>query len=553
MLELFLTVPGAIFAIGLLVVVHEWGHFVMGRVFGVQAKVFSIGFGPRLWSFEWGGTEYRLSWLPFGGYVRWAGADPFMEGGVDDAEAAVPADRQFMGKPAWQRLMIMFAGPAVNLALPFFLFTLLMVSGDPQPLARLGAVAPGTPAAAAGLLPGDRVIAVDGHSIHTWPDLVDALEAGVASPVVMEVERESGRVVVRVEPPRGGARETDDLGLDPYAPAPILAVDDPQSPAALAGLVTGEAIVAVGGTEVRDFTEIRALVARAGDRLSLTVRNVDGDERQVVLAADPAWGAGAVEVDDEAWRRWGLAPGWVTIGAVSADSAASRAGLQLGDRVLAVGGRPVRTWDDVTAGVAAAGQGEGEQLVASPIEVVVRRGGEVLTLSATPTIVRDTDERARYRWRPLLGIGPTAGLVGPEMVPRSYPLAKAVPRAMDATTQLAASMLQLLGGIVTQEVAASETIGGPVAMFQQAKAAAQEGLRELVRMAGMLSLSLGIINLLPVPVLDGGQILIYGAEWLRGRPLPLVIRERAQQVGVIFLVALMFAVFVNDIYRTVTG
>lgn len=553
MISSLLSIPGAILAVGLLVLIHEWGHFIAGRIFGVQARVFSVGFGPRLWGFGWKGTDYRISWLPFGGYVRWAGADPFMEGGIEEDVEPVARHAQFMYKPAWQRLLIMLAGPAMNLVLPFLLFGVLMVAGQPQPRAVLGTVVRDAPAGLAGARPGDTVTGVDGTPVLTWPDLVDALEAGSGSRVVLTLERDGVTRTLTVALPAGSERSISALGIDPAGPSAVLGVDDPDSPAWRAGLRTGDTLVAVDGRPVEDWNAARARLEVAGATVRLELAGEDGATRELSVAAQEGWAAAPAAVDDAVWRRFGIAPGGTFIGEVQAGSAAERAGLRPGDRVLEVFGRAVHAWDDVTLGVAAAGEGEDQDLVALSGIITVRRAGEVLALSATPDVVRDTDALARFRWRPFLGIGPAAGMVLPESVPRPYPIGQAVTRAVDETVSTGALMLELLGGILTYEVDATETVGGPIAMFQQARAAAERGLGDFVQLIGLLSLSLGIINLLPVPVLDGGQILIYGAEWLRGRPLPLVFRERAQQIGVIFLVALMFAVVVNDIHRIVTG
>lgn len=553
MIQSLLSIPGSVLAIGLLVLIHEAGHFLAGRAFGVQARVFSIGFGPRAWGFVRGGTDYRISWLPFGGYVRWAGADPFMEGGIEEDVEPVARNAQFMHKPAWQRLIIMLAGPAMNLVLPFFLFSALMIAGQPQPEAVLGTVVREGPAGRAGARPGDRVVAVDGVPVRTWPDLLDALEAGSGTRVGLEVERDGARRAIPVELPAGAGRAIAALGVDPAGPTAVLGVDHPASPAAAAGLVTGDRVLAVDGVEVHDWNEAAARLAAAGPRLALTLAAEGEGTRELVVEAREGWATDPLVTDDATWRRFGIAPGGTFIGEVQEGSAAARAGIQPGDRVTEVFGREVWAWDDVTLGVASAGRGEDSELVAESGIVVVRRAGELVELRTTPEVVRDTDALARFRWRPFLGIGPAAGMALPPSIPRPYPPFQAVGRAVDETVSTGALMLELLGGIVTYEVDATETVGGPIAMFQQAKAAAERGLGDFVQLIGLLSLSLGIINLLPVPVLDGGQILIYAAEWLRGKPLPLIIRERAQQVGVIFLVALMFAVVVNDIHRIVTG
>lgn len=546
-----LSIPGALLTIAVLVTVHEFGHFVAAKIFGVHVRVFSVGFGARLVGFTWRGTDYRLSAIPFGGYVRWAGGDPFSEGGGDlDEDEPVPETGLFTAKPAWQRLIINFAGPAINMALPIVLFTGLLVAGDPQPKARVGGVVAGSAAAAAGLAPGDLLIEVGGTPVTTAIDVRDALAEHTGSAVRVAFRGPSGEHTADLAFPPGEDHDATALGIDFYAPPRVVGVDDPASPAGLAGLSTGDTLIAVAGTPVHDFIEIADALGAATGPVSVQVIPL-GQEVAVerTLTPRPAEAAaGATDADGGAWRRWGLAPASVFAGQIGAGSAAEAAGLQVGDRLLLVDGRPVREWEDVVAAVTASAEGTGETMVARPLTVTVRRGGQVVTATGTPRTVRDTAGGVYY-WRVLLGVGPAAAEVESERVSRPYPFLDAVSRATRFTVDLGTYMVQLLGKMFTREAAPSELIGGPVAVLGALKAAAEAGVFELFRQTGMISLSLGIINLLPVPIFDGGQMVMNFAEWVRGRPLPYILRERIQQVGVVFVVVLMFAVLVNDTWR----
>ncbi|HMV69512.1 MAG TPA: site-2 protease family protein [Myxococcota bacterium] len=193
MVDSLTYMAAGLFMIGLLVVVHEAGHFLFARLFGVGVPIFSVGVGPRLFGVIWRGTDYRLSMLPLGGYVLMSGADPF---GEEDTEHVVPPEQDFMRKPVWQRLIIMAAGPGVNLLLPFVLFTFLYMAGKPDVGPVVGAVFPGSAAAEVGLRPGDRVTAVDGDPIEIWHDVDDALArrlaGGAAGDLVLDIERGGG-------------------------------------------------------------------------------------------------------------------------------------------------------------------------------------------------------------------------------------------------------------------------------------------------------------------------------------------------------------------------
>ena len=185
--------------------------------------------------------------------------------------------------------------------------------------------------------------------------------------------------------------------------------------------------------------------------------------------------------------------------------------------------------------------------------VTVRRAGVVSAIHVTPEVVKDTDELGRYRWRPLLGIASAGNAVAAPMIARPYAFPDALGRATDEVVLVSSFIVEQLGKLTTGEAAPQESLGGPVEIFRQTRAAAERGIFDWARQLGLFSISLGIINLLPIPVLDGGQIVMYLAEWVRGRPLPLVLRERAQQAGVIFLVLLMLFVLVFDIHRAAVG
>lgn len=554
------TSLAALLLIAALITIHEFGHFIVAKACGVRVKVFSVGIGGRMVGFRRGDTDYRISWFPFGGYVRMAGADPFMEGGADDDDPRAPG--AFMAQPAWKRLLIVFAGPAMNLALPFVVFTALKMAGEPQPRADVGAVHAGGGAAAAGVLPEDHIVSVEGVETLTWADVSEAFAASTDSALDLVVERAQERVslTIPVTPgDYGGARDPYDFGITSIAPDTTVTVDDPASPAGRAGLGTGATIVSVDGVSVRTWNEVRRLLLAAqGPEARLEARgagaDADGPVAAFTLRRDPAWAPTLTPVDDALWQAWGVVSGMVAVGEFAKDgSSASDAGVKEGDRLLAIDGQPIHVWRDVVLAVAASATGKGSEQTTREVTVSVRRAGVVSDFRVTPKVVEDTDELGRYRWRPLLGIGSGGGTVVPPLVPRPYAFPDALGRATDEVVLVSGFIVEQLGKLTTGEAAPQESLGGPVEIFRQTRAAAERGIFDWARQFGLFSISLGIINLLPIPVLDGGQIVMYLAEWVRGRPLPLILRERAQQAGIIFLVLLMLFVLVFDIHRAAVG
>lgn len=546
------TILAGLGLLAALVVVHEFGHFVVAKIFGIGVPVFSVGMGPRLWGFKWRGTDYRISALPIGGYVRLAGADPFGEEDPDDE--LVEPDDEFMSRPVWQRLLVMLAGPAFNLALPFVVFTAVLMLGEPQDHPTVGLVLDDSPAAEADIRYGDVFLEVDGEPIDIWIEVIDAFTVAGEEERPLEVllDRGGERVQRTLPTPPlrdNGYADMTHVGIRSYRLSGRIGVDDPTSPAARAGLTSGDMIVAVNDTPVEDLEQLKAQLVGVGP-FDLELEREEGNE-VIRMVADPAWSS---ELPQDYERdRFGLVRGDLFVGDVVPDTPAEAFGVQSGDRILAVDGKPVETWVDLVdlVGETAAEHVEGADPRALTLSLL--RDGAVVDLAFAPRMEREI-VAAEVRWRPVMGIRPyTERYVGPPQTRKYYGFLEAVPRAVEETTYLFTQTMKVLGQLLTGGLKAKESLGGPIEMFRMAGEGVSAGMFTYVRMIGTISISLGIINLLPVPVLDGGQIVIYLLEAVRGRPLPLSVREKMQMVGVLALVALMLYVAVNDVNRWITG
>lgn len=539
-----------LFMIGFLVVIHEAGHFVAAKIFKVGVPVFSVGMGPRVFGVQWRGTDYRVSALPVGGYVQMSGADPF---GEEDTAAWVDPAEDFMNKPVWQRLIIMAAGPGVNLALPFVLFTVLLMLGRPDWNSRVGAVLPGTPAEAAGLEVDDVVTAVDGDPIQIWHDVETEVAERIGSQgtVTLTVERDGtpvqvtlGADALRRDPQ--GEPDMIGLGIQPFYLSTRVGITSPGGPAAAAGLVTGDRILEVDGDEVQHWEAL--LGALDGPTHTLTVQRGFGEvDDPEELTVELVRGDGVVAVPGDPYTNpWGVAPITVFARSIEEGGPAAKAGVQEGDRFLSVDGHPVLTFHHFIDHVARTAADGG---VPRPLELTVVRGGDLVSMSMTPEVKVVTGEAYS---RPIIGVSSFAGMgVAIDQVRKYYSFFEAVPRAVDESVEVVKSTASILGHIFTGRADPRDNVGGPVAIFVAAGTVAEQGFFQYAAVIGMLSVSLGVINLLPVPVLDGGQIVFYLLEAIRGRPLSLELREKFQMVGVVALVILMLLVTVNDIQRWV--
>jgi len=557
----------AVAMVAMLVFIHEFGHFIVAKACGVHVPVFSLGFGRRLVGFKLGGTDYRLSMLPFGGYVKMAGANfGTMDDDDDDDDAPDDPSKGFAKRPVWQRWLVVAAGPTFNLLLPVVIFTTLLMAGEPQPAAVVGGVEPDSPADTAGVLPGDSIAAVDGVETDTWGEVIDLIGADPSAPHKLHVLRGAASLDLSLTIPEGGS-----IGVSQSRPGPTVGVDDPRSPAGKAGLVTGDTLTEIDGTAVADWVAVQQMLAQAGTRVSVRYQH-DGDSHQAEMVADPSWslvGAPTGGADE----AWGLLPATLFVGSVGEtvnkdpdglfsrfkpappppETPARLAGVQAGDRFFRIDGLEVSHWGDVLSAVAQTMVGDGEDATARTVDISLVRAGQVINLSLTPEVMRDTDSMGRFYYRPILGVTRLGTFVDGPTTRVYYSFFPALSRATGETTRLAGFIVEQLGKLVTGEAAVQKSLGGPVEIVRQASYAAAAGVFAYARLAGMLSISLGIVNLLPVPVLDGGQLLFFTVEAVRGRELSPRLRERAQQVGVLFLVLLMLSVLVFDITRLFDG
>jgi regulator of sigma E protease len=444
------TVVAFVVVIGILILIHELGHFFVARWTGVGVERFSIGFGPVL--FRWRGkeTEYCLSAIPMGGYVKMVGEESPLEGG--GGPVFDPA-RAFALKPLWARFLIVFAGPGMNLVLAVVIFAVVLATlGRPVWPAAVGRVAEGGPSAAAGLRTGDVVTAVDGRATAYWEDFDRALTGSGGRTLELRVRRDGAERTVSVTPRRR------------TVPDPIF-------------------------REPRESWDI---------------------------------GAGPQLVPQ--------------ISSVNAGSPAERAGLKAGDVVTGVAGQPVYTPEDLVEAIRARpGQS---------FPIAVERDGKALTLDVVPDPVKEkgADGQEREVGRIQAGIATKAVRF------EAYNPAAALRHGTVLTWDMTVLTVKGLWKLASRQIDSSN-IGGPIQIATEAGRQAHDGMASLARFTAIISVNLGVLNLLPVPMLDGGHLFFFVIEGILGRPLSLRKREVAQQVGFVLLMLLMVYALYNDLVR----
>ncbi len=450
-MELLQTLLATLVALGVLVTIHEWGHFWVARRCGVKVLRFSVGFGKPLWMRTAAdGTEYAIAAIPLGGYVRM----------LDEREGDVPEslrDQAFNNKPVLQRIAIVAAGPLVNLLFAVFAYWFLFMSGISTVVPVVGGIAPGSPAAQAGVDSGYEVLEVDGHSVRSWNEVNLRLAARVG---------ESGSIELLMGEPSRGFAHSYQVPIDNWS------VDlERQSPLMALGLEPWQP----------DFPAV--------------------------------------------------------IGQLLPDGAAKRDGLMVGDRVLSVNGDPVQNWQQLVGMI--------QQSPEQRLQLLIEREGRRQALQLTPGSRTLEDGRVQG----YVGAG-VAAVEMPDAMQRtlSYGPVDALVNGFHKTGQMIGLTLDSIGKMIAGVISV-KNLSGPITIAKVAGTSAASGLESFISFLAYLSISLGVLNLLPIPMLDGGHLLYYVVELVRGRPVSEQVQMLGLRIGMALLFSLMALAIINDIAR----
>ncbi|HZS54296.1 MAG TPA: RIP metalloprotease RseP [Bryobacteraceae bacterium] len=421
--------------LGVMILVHELGHFWAAVSVGIKVETFSIGFGSRLFGFKRGETDFRVSAIPLGGYVRMLGEQP------GDDKAADP--RAFQAKKRWQRAIVIIAGPLMNVVLAIAIVAGLYMHGVQteveQSKAVVSSITPGSPAAQAGLQPGDKIIDFAGQANPSWPDVVmkTAMNANRSLPIVVD---------------------------------------------------------------------------RHGQKLHLSV----------TPRMDPKEGLGSA-----GWN------GGVQVAEIVKGMPAAKAGLHPGDSFIKVNGQAISSPDTVRDAIMKSG--------GKPVDFVIARAGEFQNVSVIPQ--RSSDPKTPYQ----IGIYFQRR---PEFV--KLGIGAALAQSLTFNKQNALLIYQLLGGIIEHRVSPKSALAGPIQIAQMSSEAAHEGATSYLTIMALISLNLAVFNLLPIPILDGGTLLLLIIEMLLQREVSVQVKETVFKIGFVCLMAIVVFAIYNDISRILT-
>jgi regulator of sigma E protease len=545
---LFAVVP----MLGLLIFVHEFGHFMVAKMCGVRVLKFSLGFGSPIGfgdlRLRWvrGGTEYVIAWFPLGGFVKMLGEQMQGVQGDEDYESVPDArpDEYLDAKSTWQKLAITFAGPVMNLILPIVAFVGILASGLPQASPVVGMVEAHSPAVEAGLRAEDRVLTVDGVAVRSWGEITKAIRKHDESPIQFQVSRAGEELSLEVPVQLrsgmdefGGVIEIGWIGVGHRRLPAMIGVPLGDSPAAGAGLLSGDRIGLVNGEEVEDWASLTKAYAAAyhGAAVSLEVERGIGDDAEKLEIVVPAF----AHIDE-----LGVIPAAVLVRDVSEDMPAKQAGLASGDLILAVDGSPIGSFASFAEVVRSSG--------GRALNITYARSGETRTVAIAPVeskVPGPFDITGMEQVVYLIGIThgfPT--LLGAQHVEKILNPMKSIPRATEMTIERCALFLRSMGKLFSGEVGL-ENVSGPIGIAEVARKSLDMGWLVYVNTMVFISINLGFLNLLPIPILDGGQALIIMVEGIKRSPISLRTREIVQQIGLTFLLMLMGLAFWNDLSR----
>lgn len=540
--------------VGVLVLIHELGHFVAAKLLDVKVLRFSIGYGRPLVRFKLRETEYQIALFPIGGYVRILG----IETPPDEGKPTRNEDlgRSFASRPLWQRLVIVFAGPAANLILPVFIYFVFFAGHTALPAAEIGDVLDGGAAQRAGLEPGDRILEIDGTAIRYWEEIETAVRAAAGKELHLRVQR-NGRVFERYLTPieetvrsrDGAVARQGRVGITHSPFIPLVGVIDTSSPAARAGLRTGDLIISVHGQAVRNWGDVQKSFGKVARRTSLAYfrgTEVPGIPQIQLLApgfADlvPETRVGAT-LDRQTYT--GLEHAEMFVAHVNAGSPADNAGLKPGDLIVALDDKPVFHWMELDQRL----QADPDKTFKLTWKRAVKDKTEVLSAEVTQVRQQQLDDYDHTVTRLVFGarndVDRGRGATVPIEGRFGYALTKALERTGETIATMVSGFLQILSGETPRDA-----LGGPLTILRAASVSGNQGWDSFLLMLALISVNLGLLNLLPIPMLDGGHLLVFAIEGARRKPLSQVARERVQLVGLVLIVLITLLAAGNDIVR----
>jgi regulator of sigma E protease len=528
---MFMYIFGVIL-LGIVVFIHELGHFIFAKLFNVEVTAFSIGFGKPVLKWKKGDTEYRLSIIPLGGYVKMTGETPNDERELTEEEKAV----SYSHKKWWQKVTIAFAGPFFNIVLAVFVFFIVSFYEHTAPAPVIEYLAPDGAAAKAGIEEGDTIISIDGSEVHVWEDISLNLnnDSGTCPATNVSVKKYGSEKIVKytVKPKVGtyqdNFNETQkrcEIGIARLPRDTFIALNSE-----VEGLQTGDKILSVNGTEVDRFYKLIHSLKNPVSSIKI-LRNAKEQ---------------SVKFDKATDLNSKLIYGGMIIREVEKGSFSEKSGFIKGDTVLSVNGKNTTIPYQFYSELASLKEGD-----SATVNIIRDTKPETITFKISieekDNVFTGMKDR-RVKWGAKFNFDYNI----PEVLAnRADPMLFSVGYSFGKTWEMIEMTFKGFWYLVSGKMSA-KSLGGPIMIFDISKRAAEAGMKHFLFILAVISINLGIINLFPVPILDGGHIVMYTFEGVSGKKIPISVKEKILTVGFVLLMMLMaFAIF-NDFSRYIS-
>lgn len=504
----------AVIALGFIIFWHELGHFLAAKRSGIRVEKFSIGFGPELVGFTRGETRYCLALLPFGGYVKMPGESP------DDSTTG--AGDEFSSASVEKRIFVAAAGPAMNILLGILAYGLIYILGVSVPRSvhttEIGYVLPDYPAAIAGLQPGDKLLEIDGRKVHRWEDIQKRILVRPEEELQVLVERDGKQFMLNVTPKlrKADIGDVGQLGIDARTEVLVRGIL-PGSPASLADIRQDDLILRVNGQEVQHYESVYSAASATGDTVNLTLqRNEEAFDVQI--------------------------PGemWIQVSRLPEDALVTQLGVLSGDRLVELNGEPLLRSQALLDTAR-----EGNTLKLG----LLREDGSAYSVEITPEIHENTQEV-----QSLGGLRISEAFAGMQLGEpydlQKYNIITAWGKGAEKSWSVVKEVFSVVRDLITGDVS-PKYLSGPVGIVHLTAQMVSGGLHAALSIMAFISVNLAVVNLLPIPIADGGQIILFIMEKFQGQPLSQRKRIVIQQVGVGLILVIFALATWNDIFRIV--
>lgn len=536
-----------ILLIGVLVFVHEFGHYIAARLFNVKVLNFSIGFGPRLGGFKRWGTQWDIRLLPLGGYVQMFGSD-FEE--IND-KSNPDFERAYNNKPIWQKAIINFAGPLMNLLFPIpILFVVFLATSTTDLPPQVGQVLNNSPAFGV-LEPGDVITKIGNRKVEGWSRVQEIFSENPGVELKVAILRNGVEKIVTITPEETVVRDAMDIlketkgriGVTPDMASSVIGIASASGLAASHGLRTFDEITAINGIAVNTYVDIEQVLAK-NDENELRINYL----RPTPLSV--AYGDYNLLVPHEVIipqlvtspGELGIASDNMYLTDIDPDSPAAKAGLQKGDCIVELDGQTVSVFRSFVDKLTAKWE--------DTHELTVRRGDEIFKTSLQLERIKIIGEFQEEVPVIYSGFYHSQKLVIPEMIEKSgFERWRNATKKSFVLTVKCSTMLAVYIGKMFQGKGSTKDLGGPIMIGHMAAKAGAEGFDTFLRMLAVISINLGIINLIPIPLLDGGKLAILLVEAIKRGPISMRARQIVMYIGLALVLLLLMLAFKNDIER----